>query len=234
MHPTRAARLRGGGCCASSHSKDDIDAISVEVAPTKASSETPGHDTFNANAESVSMPGANVAATKTADASATTPSDEADLARLRSVLRGDPSASLRFHPRALKFFVSSTFTDTAAERDALIRKVYPKVRAHARTRRIAFEAAEMRWGIRAEAGDDNLAEAVCLRKLEECRRESGGLFFLSLWDDKYGFTPLPRGERGPNPNVAHQTCVANFLTRAACRMRRAPFTQSWVLHASTR
>lgn len=117
----------------------------------------------------------------------------ADLQRLRALARGDCSESLTFSPRALKFFVSSTFTDTAAERDALNLRVYPKVRARAREKRVTFEAAEMRWGIRAEASDDNQTEAVCLRKLEECRRESGGLFFLSVWADKYGFCPLPRG-----------------------------------------
>ena len=88
-----------------------------------------------------------------------------------------------FSPRALKFFVSSTFTDTAAERDALTLRVYPKVRARARKKKISFEAAEMRWGIRAEASDDNQTEALCLRKLEECRRESGGV-------------PLPRAPPG--------------------------------------
>jgi len=116
----------------------------------------------------------------------------ADLQRLRNLARGDCSESLTFSPRALKFFVSSTFTDTAAERDALNLRVYPKVRARAREKRVTFEAAEMRWGIRAEASDDNQTEAFCLRKLEECRRESGGLFFLSVWADKYGFCPLPR------------------------------------------
>ena len=46
----------------------------------------------------------------------------ADLQRLRTLARGDCSESLTFSPRALKFFVSSTFTDTAAERDALWRE----------------------------------------------------------------------------------------------------------------
>ena len=53
----------------------------------------------------------------------------------------------------------------------------------------------------------------CLRKLEECRRESGGLFFLSVWADKYGFCPLPRGA----PNRA-----AREPPRPSCRRRHSP------------
>ena len=97
-----------------------------------------------------------------------------------------------YFPRVLKFFVSSTFTDTTAERDAFMARVYPVVRARARMLRVTFEPAEMRWGIRAASNDDNRTEELCMRKLAECKRESGGLFFLSVWADKYGFCPIPR------------------------------------------
>ena len=82
---------------------------------------------------------------------------------------------------------------------------------------VAFEAAEMRWGIRADSSDDNLTEAMCLRKLEECKSESGGLFFLSLWADKYGFCPLPRGEARATHTIAdphHPLTAPRLLTLA--------------------
>ena len=188
------------------------------------------HPPSSANDVIIELPTLNTAG-ESNDTPAANESLDADVLRLRTALGGDPTVSLRFYPRALKFFVSSTFTDTAAERNALIRTVYPKVRAQARARRIAFEAAEMRWGIREEAGDDNLTEAFCLRKLEECRRESGGLFFLSLWADKYGFCPLPRGE------LTHLKLAAAALpptspsrAHAACHA----CAQSWMPRASTR
>ena len=108
-----------------------------------------------------------------------------ELPRLVSLLRGAFwDDSLRFERRALKFFVSSTFTDTAAERDALNKRVYPALRARARERGIAFEAAEMRWGVTKSLSDDNRTDELCMAKLRQCRDESGGLFFLSVWNDK--------------------------------------------------
>ncbi len=46
----------------------------------------------------------------------------------RGVLEGDATACVGVGRRALRLFVSSTFTDTKAERNHLIRDVFPQVR----------------------------------------------------------------------------------------------------------
>ena len=63
-----------------------------------------------------------------------------------AILAGD-SAVARYigtDQRQLNVFISSTFTDTATERNALIEDVYPYLRAHARRLGLEFNHLEMR------------------------------------------------------------------------------------------
>eukprot|EP00736_Rhodelphis_marinus_P008356 Rmarinus@m.3959 len=94
-------------------------------------------------------------------------------------------------PRKLAVFVSSTFLDTVEERNAFMSHVYPNVRDYAKSLDLEFEAVEMRWGIRYEASSDHRTVEMCMQQLERCRKESAGLFFVSLWGDRYGWRPLP-------------------------------------------
>lgn len=50
----------------------------------------------------------------------------------------------------------------------------------------------VRWGVRDENTLDHMTWVSCKRELERCRQESGGLFFLSLQGDKYGYRPIPK------------------------------------------
>jgi hypothetical protein len=52
--------------------------------------------------------------------------------------------------------------------------------------------AEMRWGIRKEAGDQHLTAEICMRELERCLRESLGLAYVFIATRKYGFRPFPK------------------------------------------
>ena len=52
--------------------------------------------------------------------------------------------------------------------------------------------AEMRWGIRSEAGAAHLTAEICMRELARCLRESVGLFYVFIAAQKYGFRPFPR------------------------------------------
>eukprot|EP00736_Rhodelphis_marinus_P002020 Rmarinus@m.10381 len=112
--------------------------------------------------------------------------------KLTALLSGDSEQLEEMRVRRkLAVFVSSTFTDTVEERNALVSEVFPKVREYAKTLGLEFEAVEMRWGIQDEAAADHRTWEFCQQQLERCRRESGGLYFLSLWAEKYGHTPLP-------------------------------------------
>lgn len=54
--------------------------------------------------------------------------------------------------RELKLFISSTFMDMHAERNYLIRFVFPRVRQELLKKRIHFIDIDLRWGILNEEG----------------------------------------------------------------------------------
>eukprot|EP00736_Rhodelphis_marinus_P001616 Rmarinus@m.862 len=93
--------------------------------------------------------------------------------------------------KEISIFVSSTFTDTAEERNRLIEEVYPKVKRVARRHGYAFSAVEMRWGIREESTQEHKTAQICLDEIRRCRRDSRGLSYILILGNKYGFRPFP-------------------------------------------
>ncbi len=64
-------------------------------------------------------------------------------------------------------FISSTFTDTAHERDLLIKLVYPFVARYATQLEVLFyQPSEMRWGIGPVLEKKHLTSATCMEELE--------------------------------------------------------------------
>jgi hypothetical protein len=56
--------------------------------------------------------------------------------------------------RTFRVFVSSTFEDLKAERDALQRDVFPKLRKLCEENGTRFQAIDLGWGVRDEAALD--------------------------------------------------------------------------------
>lgn len=56
--------------------------------------------------------------------------------------------------RTFRLFVSSTFEDLEAERNALHEHVYPELRAFCRARNARFQPIDLRWGVSEEASLD--------------------------------------------------------------------------------
>ena len=94
--------------------------------------------------------------------------------------------------KTLVIFVSSTFTDTHDERNILLEKVQPYLRDNGRAYGIEVTFVDMRYGVVDENTLDHMTWEACERELRRCFEESGGVFFLSLLGDKYGYKPLPR------------------------------------------
>jgi hypothetical protein len=118
--------------------------------------------------------------------------------------RSDISDELMKHAtRTISIFSSSTFTDTAVERDYLIQNCFPQLRDELRKIgdislevAVAFlllnpQVVDLRWGITDEAVRSNQLWAICRAEIERCFKNSVGLSFLSLLADKYGYRPLP-------------------------------------------
>lgn len=96
-----------------------------------------------------------------------------------------------FRGRTFRVFVSSTFSDLAAERDALQRVAFPRLREHCRRKGARFQAIDLRWGVSEEAGVDQQTMNICLEELRRCRQQSPRPNFIVLLGDRYGWRPLP-------------------------------------------
>lgn len=104
-------------------------------------------------------------------------------------------------PRSFRVFVSSTFDDLVAERDALQRGVdadgswqegaFGRLRRLCETRGARFQAVDLRWGVSEEAALDQRTVPLCLSEVERCRRLSPRPSFVAILGDRYGWRPLP-------------------------------------------
>lgn len=93
--------------------------------------------------------------------------------------------------RTFRIFVSSTFSDLREERNALQRHVFPRLKQLCLAHGTRFQAIDLRWGVREEAGLDQRTMRICLDEIERCRRASPRPNFVVLLGDRYGWRPLP-------------------------------------------
>ncbi len=93
--------------------------------------------------------------------------------------------------RTFRVFASSTFEDLKAERDALQREVFPKLRTLCEQHGARFQAIDLRWGVRDEAALDQQTMEICLREIERCQQTGIRPNFIVLLGDRYGWRPLP-------------------------------------------
>ena len=85
-------------------------------------------------------------------------------------------------------FISSTFRDMQAERDALRDMVLPRVNEFAAKYGRVVELIDLRWGVdttaTSEAEQNHKVLRTCLDEIERSRP-----FFIGLLGDRYGWTP---------------------------------------------
>lgn len=82
-------------------------------------------------------------------------------------------------------FVSSTFNDMHAERDFLVRQVFPELREWCERRRLHLIDIDLRWGVtEADATRNRRVVQVCLEGIDKCRP-----FFLCFLGQRYGWIP---------------------------------------------
>jgi hypothetical protein len=93
--------------------------------------------------------------------------------------------------RTFRIFVSSTFSDLKEERNALQKHVFPRLRDLCTQHRCRFQAIDLRWGVRDEAGLDQQTMKICLDEVSRSQRASPKPNFIVLLGDRYGWRPLP-------------------------------------------
>jgi len=93
--------------------------------------------------------------------------------------------------KAFRLFVSSTFTDFAAERDVLQRQVFPALDAYCTAKGYQFYPLDLRWGVNEEAQLDQRTAEICLNEVRAAKQDYPPPNFLILIGNRYGFVPLP-------------------------------------------
>ncbi|MBN2366181.1 MAG: DUF4062 domain-containing protein, partial [Calditrichaeota bacterium] len=86
-------------------------------------------------------------------------------------------------------FISSTFTDMMAERDALRDFVFPELEERLKERRLRLEPIDLRWGVETSSAEEQeqkelLVLKVCLDEIDRCKP-----FFIGIVGDRYGWVP---------------------------------------------
>ncbi|GHT67361.1 hypothetical protein AGMMS50239_30400 [Bacteroidia bacterium] len=85
-------------------------------------------------------------------------------------------------------FISSTFNDMHAERDYLVKRVFPQVSAWCEERRLRLIDIDLRWGVsEADATQNKRVVQVCLNRIDECRP-----FFLCFLGQRRGWVPTDK------------------------------------------
>ena len=82
--------------------------------------------------------------------------------------------------KTLRVFISSTFKDMQAERDHLVRFVFPKLREELLKHRIHLIDVDLRWGVTS----DQDAVSICREVIDECHPR-----FMGMLGGRYGWIP---------------------------------------------
>jgi len=84
----------------------------------------------------------------------------------------------------LRVFISSTFRDLQEEREHLVKKIFPEIRALCRERGVAFTDIDLRWGLTQEEAVLGRVIRTCLEEVDKCRP-----YFIGMIGNRYGWAP---------------------------------------------
>lgn len=86
--------------------------------------------------------------------------------------------------RVIRVFVSSTFRDMHAEREELVKRVFPQLRKLCESRGVTWGEVDLRWGVTDEQKAEGEVLPICLAEIRNCRP-----YFLGLLGERYGWVP---------------------------------------------
>lgn len=96
--------------------------------------------------------------------------------------------------KTIRVFISSTFRDMHAERDFLVRFVFPELRERCAKRNLHLIDVDLRWGVSEEEATQGKLIEICFDEIERCRP-----FFIGLLGERYGWIP-PKFEASDDEN----------------------------------
>ena len=86
--------------------------------------------------------------------------------------------------RQVRVFISSTFRDMQAERDHLVKFIFPQLRKLCEERGVTWSEVDLRWGITSEQSAEGQVLPICLEEIQRCRP-----YFIGLLGERYGWVP---------------------------------------------
>jgi len=90
--------------------------------------------------------------------------------------------------RTIRIFLSSTFRDFGEERDLLVKRVFPALRARLKDRFVELVDVDLRWGITAEEAERGEVLPICLSEIDRSRP-----YFIGMLGERYGWIPPHEG-----------------------------------------
>ena len=86
--------------------------------------------------------------------------------------------------REIRIFISSTFGDMNAEREELIKRVFPALRKRCEARNVTWGEVDLRWGVTDEQREEGQVLPICLDLIDRCRP-----YFIGILGERYGWVP---------------------------------------------
>lgn len=87
--------------------------------------------------------------------------------------------------KTVYIFISSTFNDMHAERDFLVKSVFPRLSEWCSDRKLRLVDIDLRWGVTEQDAEQNKnVVKVCLDRIDDCRP-----FFLCFLGQRRGWVP---------------------------------------------
>ena len=90
--------------------------------------------------------------------------------------------------RTVRLFLSSTFRDFSEERDLLVKRVFPALRARLKDRFVDLVDVDLRWGITAKEAERGEVLPICLAEIDRARP-----YFIGMLGERYGWIPTSAG-----------------------------------------
>jgi hypothetical protein len=107
-------------------------------------------------------------------------------------------------------FVCSTFRDMQAEREVLIKHIFPQLRRLCDQRGVVWGEVDLRWGVTEEEARQGKVVRLCLDEIDRCRP-----FFLGLLGERYGWVPQAT-ELARDPELLEKHPWVADAVRAGC------------------
>lgn len=100
--------------------------------------------------------------------------------------------------KTVRIFISSTFKDMDAERDVLIKNVFPRLRETAESIGLFIREVDLRWGVTEDQAKRGAALELSLDGIDECKP-----YFLCMLGKRYGWIPA-------QPSIQSKKMTASY------------------------